>query len=122
MEDKMAAVIIIAAIIVLFVILGIVFSKGKGASLIAGYNTMPREEKQKYDTAALSKFMGKMMFAISFTMVFWVLSIAFEMNWLFVLGLVLFFSIVIFMLIYMNTGGRFKNRIRPDRLTDQIHC
>lgn len=108
MEDKMAAVIIIAAIIVLFVILGIVFSKGKGASLIAGYNTMPREEKQKYDTAALSKFMGKMMFAISFTMVFWVLSIAFEMNWLFVLGLVLFFSIVIFMLIYMNTGGRFK--------------
>lgn len=69
---------------------------------------MPREEKEKYDTVALCKFMGKMMFALSFSMVFWVLSEALEIKWLFSVGLVLFISIVVFLLIYANTGNRFK--------------
>ena len=33
----------------MLVILGIVFSKGKGAFLIAGYNTASKAEKQKTD-------------------------------------------------------------------------
>ena len=37
----------------MFVILGIVFSKGKGAFLIAGYNTASKAEKQKTITALL---------------------------------------------------------------------
>ncbi|MGN8646651.1 DUF3784 domain-containing protein [Gracilibacillus sp. HCP3S3_G5_1] len=108
MDDKMVAIIIIAACISLFVILGIVFINGKGSSLIAGYNTMSPEEQNKYDIVALSKFIGKMMFALSFSMLFWIFSVAYEMNWLFVLGLVLFIGIVIFILIYVNTGNRFK--------------
>ena len=31
----------------LFVVLGIIFASGKGANLIAGYNTASREEKHK---------------------------------------------------------------------------
>ena len=92
----------------LFIGLGIVFINGKGSFLIAGYNTMPPEEKDKYDTIALCKFMGKMMFALSFSMVFWIISEAYDINWLFYFGLVLFFVIVAFMLIYMNAGNRFK--------------
>ena len=53
--------IIIAIIIVLFNVLGIYLSTGRGTFLIAGYNTMPKEEKEKYDAVALCKFMGKMM-------------------------------------------------------------
>ncbi|EPD53744.1 hypothetical protein HMPREF1210_00567 [Paenisporosarcina sp. HGH0030] len=48
------------------------------------------------------------MFALSFSMVFWVLSEAYENNWLFVFGLILFIGIVVFTLIYANTGNRFK--------------
>lgn len=33
----------------LFLVLGVVFSRGKGTSLIAGYNTASPEEKAKYD-------------------------------------------------------------------------
>ena len=82
MEDKIIAMLIIAGVIILFIVLGIVFINGKGSSLIAGYNTMSPEEKGKYDTVALTKFMGKMMFALSFSMLFWILSLAYEMNWL----------------------------------------
>jgi hypothetical protein len=108
MEEKMAAIIIISGMIILFIILGIIFIKGRGASLIAGYNTMPQEEKQKYDTAALTRFIGKMMFASSFCMLFWIVSVVYEMNWLFTLGTVLLAAIIIFMLIYINTDNRFK--------------
>jgi hypothetical protein len=51
----------------LFIILGVVFSLGKGAFLISGYNMLSKEEKAKYDEKALCKFIGKSMFAIAFS-------------------------------------------------------
>ena len=56
---------------------------------------MPPEEKETYDTVALCKFIGKMMFALSFSMLFWVLSIAYEIHSLFVFGLILFLGILV---------------------------
>ncbi|WP_200416467.1 DUF3784 domain-containing protein [Virgibacillus salexigens] len=100
--------IVLMFVIGLFIVLGILLINGKGSSLIAGYNTMPPEEKEKYDTVALCKFMGKMMFTLSFSMLFWVLSEAYEIGALFTFGLVLFIGIIVFMLIYVNTGNRFK--------------
>ncbi|HLR67587.1 MAG TPA: DUF3784 domain-containing protein [Virgibacillus sp.] len=100
--------IVMMFVIGLFIVLGIFLINGKGSFLIAGYNTMSREEKEKYDTVALCKFMGKMMFALSFSMLFWAVSEAYEINWLFYFGLVLFIAIVVFTLIYINTGNRFK--------------
>lgn len=108
MEDKIVLMIILASCIVPLVILGFVFLNGRGSFLIAGYNTMSPEEKENYDTVSLCKFMGKMMFTLSFSMLFWILSVAYEVNWLFELGLVLFIGIIVFMLIYINTGNRFK--------------
>ena len=49
----------------MLVILGIVFSKGKGAFLIAGYNTASKAEKQKTDEKKLCKFMGRLMFLLA---------------------------------------------------------
>lgn len=102
--------IVMLLVIGLFIALGIMFINGKGAFLIAGYNTMSQEEKAKYDAVALCKFMGKMMFALSFSMVFWAVSEAYEIIWLFYFGLVLFIAIVIFMLIYVNVGNRFLKK------------
>lgn len=95
-------------VIGLFIVMGIFLINGKGSFLIAGYNTMSPEEKEKYDIVALCKFMGKMMFALSFSMLFWVFSELYEINWLFIIGLVLFIVIVVIMLVYINTGNRFK--------------
>ncbi|MFB9974094.1 DUF3784 domain-containing protein [Allobacillus sp. SKP2-8] len=100
--------IIMLLVIGLFLGLGFVFINGKGSFLIAGFNTMPSEEKEKYDVIALCKFMGKKMFALSFSMIFWLLSVAYDLKWLFYIGLVLFLAVIVFMLIYINTGGRFK--------------
>lgn len=108
MEDRIVIMIIIASCIVPLAIIGIVFLNGKGLSLIAGFNAMSKEEKNQYDTVALCQFMGKMMFALCFSMVLWILSVAYDMNILFALGLVLFIGIIVYMLIYINTGNRFK--------------
>lgn len=95
-------------IVLLFVALGIFLSSGRGAFLIAGYNTKPPEERAQYDTAALSRFMGKMMFGFAFSVLLWVLSDVFESEWLLAVGVILFMAILIFLTIYINTGNRFK--------------
>ena len=105
-----ATIFIFTFIIVLMVLLGIVFSLGKGSSLIAGFNTLPKEEKDTYDVVALCKFMGKMMFALSFSVMLWLLSEVYQISWLFFLGLALFIAIIILMILYVNTGNRFKKR------------
>ena len=48
----LAVFLVIAA---LFVVLGIIFALGKGANLIAGYNTASYEEKSKTDEKKLLK-------------------------------------------------------------------
>lgn len=90
--------------------LGIVFSLGKGSLLIAGFNTLPEEEKGKYNVVALCKFMGKMTFALSFSVVLWLISVIYEMNWLLYFGIALFIVITIIMVIYVNTGSKFKKK------------
>lgn len=92
----------------LCILLGIVLSMGKGSFLIGGFNMMSKEEQEKYDKVALCKFTGKMMFALAFSMVFWVLSQTLDMKFLLYIGVLLFFAIIVSMLIYLNTGNRFK--------------
>ena len=57
--------IVFLGMIVLFLVLGLTFSRGKGAFLIAGYNTASKAEKARYDEKALCRFMGKIMFALA---------------------------------------------------------
>lgn len=104
-----AAIIVEGLIALMFVALGLLLSSGKGAFLIAGYNTMKKEKKEKYDEAALCKFMGKMMFALSFCAALWALGEILNVVWIFYAGFALFFAVLVFALVYANTGGRFKN-------------
>lgn len=95
-------------IIGLFILLGIILSMGKGSFLITGFNTMSKEEKEEYDVVSLCKFMGKVMFIIAFCITLFLLSEIFKIKVIFYIGLILFFVVVIFTLIYTNTGNRFK--------------
>ena len=77
-------------IVCLFVFIGIMLSLGKWSFLIAGYNTMSKEEKEGYDTIALCKFMGKLMFIIAFCIVLFILSDVLMMKILFDIGNIAF--------------------------------
>lgn len=100
--------IFVGVIIGLFIFLGVIFSMGKGAFLIAGVNTMSKEEKAKYNIPALCKFMGKFMFVIAFSILLFALGEVFEKNILFIIGQVILYLSIAFTLIYMNVSKKFK--------------
>lgn len=95
-------------IIASFVVLGIVFLRGKGAFLIAGYNTSSPEAKSKIDEKALCKFVGKLMLVLAACWLLIALSSLPNLLFLLWIGLGLFFAITIAFVIYANTGNRFK--------------
>lgn len=104
----MSSIIISLSVFFLFLIFGFILSKGKGAYLIAGYNTMSSQEKAQYDEVALCKFMGKMMYSLCFCLLMIVLGDLLQNTILLVAGIILFVSVVVFTIVYGNIGNRFK--------------
>src|SRR5690625_4571915 len=101
----MVAMSVFLFIASLFILLGIIFSLGKGSFLIAGYNTLPQKEKAKYDEDALTKLMGKMMFIYDFCIFHLFIGVFVIES---IVSLVFFIFLTICMIIYINTGNRFK--------------
>lgn len=97
-------------IILLFVLLAIPFFMGKGAFLIAGYNTMSPEEQEKIDAPALCRFMAKILLGLAFSVLLWLLSSVFSLGWLMTAGIFLLIGVIVFALIYANTGHRFEKK------------
>ena len=109
----MLEVLIHLAVIALFVGLGILFSKEKGAFLIAGYNTMSKEKRARYDKKALCRFMGKLMFALAACWVPVALGAVLDMDWLYGAGIAAYLLVIAAGVIYANTGGRFQRKREP---------
>ena len=97
-------------IIALFILIGTMLSLGKWSFLIAGFNTMSKEEKEKYDVISLCKFMGKLMFMVAFCISLFTLSDIFMMKILFWIGTALLNVSIVFVIIYANTGNRFESK------------
>lgn len=95
-------------VIAFFVLMGILFARGKGMSLIAGYNTLSPREKEKYDKEKLSRAMARMMFLLAGTWAVAALGDVFHTKALYWVGMVLFLVVIIGGVIYMNTGNRLK--------------
>ena len=95
------------AVALLFVVLGVVFLCGKGAALIAGYNTASPEEKLELDEQKLCRFMGKLMFLLAACWLVAASSDVFHSKVLLWAGIALFLAAVIGGVIYANTGHRF---------------
>ena len=100
--------IVHCGVVVLFLALGVLFLRGKGASLIAGYNTAPKTAKARYDEKALCRFMAKLMFALAVCWLPVVLSELLDQIGLFYLGLGLYMAVIFGGVIYANTGNRFR--------------
>lgn len=94
--------------ILLLLALGLYLLQGKGGMLIAGYNTLPKEEKEKYDEVALCKATGKLILSFIFPIVLISLGDLLQLNSLLIVGGVLMGILIVFGLIYMNTGNRYK--------------
>jgi hypothetical protein len=81
---------------------------GKGAMLVAGYNTSPKAVRDLYDSKAMAKFVGMLM-----TVFLAIVLVAMELLFLDIsttLFFVLLAAGIVFLvasLVYMNTGGRF---------------
>ena len=50
---------------ILFIVLGVLIKYGKMYFLIAGYNTMPQEDKEKYDIDGIATVFRNAMFAMA---------------------------------------------------------
>ena len=99
-----------AVMAAVFTLLGILFSRVKGAFLIAGYNTASAAEKVRYDEKALCRFMGKLMFALAACQAVMGLGAAWAGMWLYWLGIVLFLASAVGGVIYANTGRHFLKK------------
>ena len=108
--DQIIAIIVQFILVVVFIILGVVFFKGKGAFLIAGYNTAGREERAKYDEKALCRFMGKLMFVLAGCFFVIILGNILKQMALVWCGIALILAICLAAIIYANTGNRFKRK------------
>jgi hypothetical protein len=81
---------------------------GKGAFLIAGYNTMSKSEKAEYDEKALCRFMGWFLIALSLSILLVPAGIYLKAAWLTYCGIALTFAETVGAVILMNTGKRFR--------------
>ncbi len=96
------------AVVGALVLLGIIFLKGKGSFLIAGYNTASKTEKEKIDEKKLCTCVGMLMFALAGCFFIVMLSDIFHKMWILWLGLGLVFAVSIGGIIYINTRDRIK--------------
>ena len=110
MQETIIATIVHGIVMIVFIVLGIMFLRGKGANLIAGYNTSSPAAKAKTDEVALCRFMGKAMFALASCWLILSLGSILEIKPLLWSGFALFFLVIVFVLIYCNTGNRFKKK------------
>ena len=81
---------------------------GRGSFLIAGFNTMSKEEKEKYDSNALCKFVGKIILPIGIAILSVFIGGLLDSAWFAIGFVVLTIGVVIFAVVYSNTGNRFK--------------
>jgi hypothetical protein len=94
---------------------GIALINGKGAFLIAGYNTMSPEEQARYDEKALGRFVGWLLIAVSACTILLFAGVQSDLSWLTATGGASIFICSAGALIYMNTGKRF---LRANNATD----
>ncbi|MCL2279414.1 MAG: DUF3784 domain-containing protein, partial [Oscillospiraceae bacterium] len=104
----MMDIIVMAAIAVPLLALAVYFLGGKGASLIAGINTMSDKKRETYDEKALCRAVGKLLIAMAAMLLLFPVSIRLEAMWLFWLAMVLSMVLPIGFVIYANTGNRYR--------------
>jgi len=91
-------------------LVSIVLLTGRGSFLLAGYNLKPKSEKEKYDAPAMCRFMGKIMLPISLLVILTGIEALHDVLWLWIVAGAIIVGLLVFAIIYTNTGNRFKKQ------------
>ncbi len=105
--------IVFGALFLLLIGMGGLLLTGRGAWLIAGYNTMPKKERERYDKRALCCFMGKLMFFCAACLLLMGADEVWPGRGLWLAGTIWLVIGAVGAVIYANTGGRFLKKNGP---------
>jgi succinate-acetate transporter protein len=96
---------------ILCLILGLIIKTGKFNFLIAGFNTMSKEEQAKWNIVAISKFLGWLLIVTSSILLVACVPIAldFYATAFILISYGLFTLVMIIGAVYVNISPRFKN-------------
>ena len=108
--------IIWGVVLIPMIVMSLFLINGKGAFLIAGYNTMPKKERAKYDEKALCRFTGKFLLAMTFVFLLVPIGIHTEKMWLSLCVIPMSVFATVGLLIYANTGNRFHRKGNVEEL------
>ena len=108
--EQIASFIVMSIFAVPVIIIGIVLCCGKGAFLIAGYNTASPKEKAAYDEKALCRATGVLVLVIVGSVELLLLGAVLGMTALAWGGGILMAVSTVFGLIYINKSQRFKRK------------
>lgn len=107
-KNDIIGLVITSIIGLLFIALSLILLSGKGSFLIAGYNTLSKEEKEKFDDKKLCRFIGKILLPIGLLTPFAAVCGIYDIGWFPSLYAIVIIALSIFTVIYCNTGNRFR--------------
>ena len=100
------ACVVFGAVLLLFLALGVVFSRGKGQWLIAGYNTMSEKEREKVDEKKLLRLMRNGMFALAGCIAVGLIGLLTGIRLLLPGSFALFLIVIVVIAVRANTGTK----------------
>jgi len=118
---NLALLVFFGVILAPILVMAIFLLNGKGAFLIAGYNTMNKDKQETYDEKALCRFVGMLLLVIIFCILLIPAAIYFEMAWLSYSGIAIMLLAIVGAVIYMNTGNRFRVNTRSESSTPKTY-
>lgn len=112
MVESIARLTIAAVVCFPMLIIGILMYGGKAGFLLAGYDTMSREEKAKWDEKRLLRFSGKCIIVLSILPIGMELLILVGLPFgpVYGIGWTAYVLLIVWMIVYMNTKKRFRKK------------
>ena len=101
----------------IFIVISILLFLGKGLFLIAGFNMMSKEEKERYDQMKLSRFIGIITFIIGILTPLLGIGVWFQLLWVIWIYSFVVVGLSVFTVIFANTKNRFKRGVDNEKNT-----
>ncbi|MDW5561582.1 MAG: DUF3784 domain-containing protein [Methanomassiliicoccus sp.] len=113
--ELIAQALLLTAMLPLIVMSVYMWATGRGAMLIAGFNTSPKAVQDSYDSAALARFVGMVLTIFMFILLMGLEALVlFDAAIPFWILLIVSLTILSASVVYMNTGKRFlRDGARP---------
>jgi len=100
---------IVGSIAMLCIVCAVFLFQGKGAWLIAGYNTMSKEQKTKYNAKALCRAVGTFLLFLALVLPVICIGALLDLDVLIYIAIGVLFVIILFFAFYVNTSKRFRS-------------